>query len=168
MSRAARSEDGGSEVLPSLGDFHRGLSRSQGSVAPVTALHSYWVIGPFSLSTKIDRPQEVSYGLQSRKLFPIIASLLGQQSVLPLIAKSNKNNYKRIRGILHPSRRCHRMRSPLTQRGRAGMGFVCRADCWLLSFQYVGTCCGLGGRALTALLQVVDEGLYFLIPSQSP
>lgn len=52
----------------------------------------------------------------------------------------------------------------LTQRGRAGMGCVPRAGCWLLSFQYVRTCCGLGGRTLTALLQVVvDEGLYFYL-----
>lgn len=78
--------------------------RSRGSMAPVTALYSYWVIGPFSLSTKIDGPREVSYGLWHRKLFPIIGPLLGQQSVLPLIAKSNKNNSKRILSILHPSR----------------------------------------------------------------
>lgn len=88
-------------VVISTGDS----SRSWGSIAPVTGLQSHWVIGLFSLSTKIDRPREVSYRLWHRKPFPIIAPLLGQQSVLPLIAKSNKNNYKRIREILHPSRR---------------------------------------------------------------
>lgn len=86
-------------VVISTGDS----SRSRGSVAPVTALHSYWIIGLFSLSTKIDRAREVSYRLRHRKLFPIIAPLLGQQSVRPLIAKSNKNNYKGIREILRPS-----------------------------------------------------------------
>lgn len=120
-------------------------SHSRCSVAPVTGLHSYWVIGLFPLSTKIDRPQEVSYGLWHRKLFPIIAPLLGQQSVLPLIGKSNKNNYRRIQEKLsiHLADDAITCALSHTAWSRYSVGCVPRTGCcWLLSFPNVKTCCG--------------------------
>lgn len=88
-------------------------------MAAVTALYSHWLIGLFSLSTKIDGPLEVPYGLWHRKLFPIIAPLLGQQSALRLITKSDKKTR------ISESSLCH---------GHTAVGCIRHAArCWLLS-----------------------------------